>query len=377
MKSISARRFFLILVFLAGTGSSLRAQDYGQFQMLLELNYVSAERTIELYQGLGGRPGDIAQLKGSQLALATTELLVQRRLTNADLESALESAKFNQGLGEDLFRMKEARDNAAALKELYDELRKRNFGQRVVSTVEQLFPAGVRVSTTLPIYFVVFGHQNIDAFVRRVVWQGNTPTFTGEGSGELTIVVNLASAIRYGRTVDERYLGLLSTVAHEVFHAAFGAYKDKSPEWRAQYARGQTYLDALMDLTQNEGIAYYLSLIQIARGRLPADWQQRVTQVFATYNQCASELVSPGLTPRRGNEILRLANTSGYWESYGAMTGMIMARAIDQYLGRSGLSETIVRGPADFFLKYAELTRRDPALPALSPSILRSISPSR
>jgi hypothetical protein len=361
----------MLLALVAAAGGA-PAQEHGQFQMLLELNYASAERTIELYQGLSGRPADIAALKGSQLALATTALLAQRPLGTAELAQALEAAKFNQDLGEDLFRMKPPRDNVRALKELYDELRRRNFGQRVVSTVEQLFPAGVRVSTTLPIYFVAFGHRNIDAYVRRVTWQGDLPRFGGEGEGQLTIVVNLASALDYGRTTDERYLGLLSTVAHEVFHAGFGAYKDQSPVWRAYYEGGQTYLDALMDLAQNEGIAYYLSLIQISRGRLPADWQQRVMQSFATFNAVAEELVSPALTRRRGEEILRKANTLGYWESYGAITGMIAARAIDQYLGRTALSESIARGPSDFFRKYAQVAPRDPTLPALSSHVLQA-----
>jgi hypothetical protein len=365
------RTLLIIAAVLSLTGRA-GAQEYGQFQMLLELNYASAEQTIELYQGLSGRPADIAELKGSQLALATTALLAQRPLTGADLEQALEAAKFNQGLGDDVFRMKAPRDNVRDLKDLFNELRRRNFGQRVVSTVEQLFPAGVRVSTTLPIYFVAFGHRNIDAYVRRVAWQGNRPVFTGEGSGQLTIVVNLASALDYGRTTDERFLGLVSTVAHEVFHAGFGAYKDQSPVWRAYYDQGQSYLDALMDLAQNEGIAYYLSLIQTSRGKLPADWQQRVTQSFAAFNAVAEELVSPGLTRQRGNEILRKANTSGYWENYGAITGMIVARAIDQYLGRTALSETIARGPSDFFQKYAEVAPRDPALPVLSPEVLRA-----
>jgi hypothetical protein len=367
--------FFLAVLVCAALRAG--AQEYGQFQMILELNYVSAERTIELYQGLSGRPADIAGLKGSQLALATTALLAQRPLSAADLEQALEAAKFNQDLGDDIFRMRAPRENVRALKDLYDELRRRNFGQRVVSTVEQLFPAGVRVSTTLPVFFVAFGHQNIDAYVRRVAWQGDTPLFTGEGNGQLTIVVNLASALDYGRTTDERFLGLVSTVAHEVFHAGFGAYKDQSPVWQAYYDQGQTYLDAPMDLAQNEGIAYYLSLIQISRGRLPADWQQRVTQSFATFNAVAEELVSPALTRRRGEEILRKANTSGYWENYGAITGMIAARAIDQYLGRTALSESIARGPSDFFQKYAQVAPRDPALPGLSPHVLRAAGVGR
>ena len=81
-------------------------------------------------------------------------------------------------------------------------------------------------------------------------------------------MVNLANSVHYGRTVDERFIGLMSVVAHEVFHAAFGAYKDRSPQWQSFYAHHQSYVDRLLDLTQNEGIAYYLSLIQRSGGKL-------------------------------------------------------------------------------------------------------------
>jgi len=132
--------------------------------------------------------------------------------------------------------MREARANVKAISELLEEAQKRNFGQKVVSTVAQLFPAAARVNTVIPVYFVAFGHQNIDAFVRRVIWRGDSPVFTGEGEGELTIVVNLAKCVNYGRSVDERFIGMLSIVAHEVFHAAFGVYKDGSPVWKNYYA---------------------------------------------------------------------------------------------------------------------------------------------
>ncbi len=370
------RRHALLFTAVVLWTGFLVAQEHGQFQLVLELNYISAERTIELYRGLSGHPGEIARLRGSQLALQTTALLAHRKLDLPGLERALEAAKFNQSLGDDVYRMKDARDHVAELAELTDALRRRNFGQRVASTVEQLFPAGAYVRGTLPMYFVAFGHENIDAFVRRVVWNGDQPLFSGEREGEPTIVINLAKAVHYGRTVDERFLGLLSTVAHEVFHAAFDAYKDASPVWRDYYARRRSYFDALTDLAQNEGIAYYLSLVQSSRGRLPADWEQRVAAVFRSFNRAAEDLLAPGVSPRRAQELLLSANTSGYWESFGAMAGMVMAKQIDQGLGRNALSETIAAGPADFFSKYIMLMRRDSAVPALSPAVVRAVQSS-
>jgi hypothetical protein len=349
-----------------------RAQQNDMFNVYLRIDYASAEKTLELYRGLGGRPADIAALRGSQIALSTTAFLAQRPLDTPELEEALESVKFNQGLGDDVFRMHDARANVAAISELLAEAQKRNFGQKVVSTVAQLFPSDARVSTMIPIYFVAFGHQNIDAFVRRVVWRGDTPSFTGEGQGELTIVVNLAKCVNYGRSVDERFIGMLSVVAHEVFHAAFGVYKDGSPVWKDYYASHRTPFDQLLDLSHNEGIAYYLTLIQSSRGRLPADGLERARHSFEDFNRNAAELLAPGTTFRRSEDIIRLSNTSGYWESYGAITGMIIARQIDQALGRQALSETIARGPSDFFGKYADLMKRDGNIPVLSGAIIQS-----
>jgi hypothetical protein len=349
-----------------------RAQQNDMFNVYLRIDYASAEKTLELYRGLGGRPADIAALRGSQIALSTTAFLAQRPLDTPELEEALESVKFNQGLGDDIFRMHDARANVAAISELLAEAQKRNFGQKVVSTVAQLFPSDARVSTMIPIYFVAFGHQNIDAFVRRVVWRGDTPSFTGEGQGELTIVVNLAKCVNYGRSVDERFIGMLSVVAHEVFHAAFGVYKDGSPVWKDYYASHRTPFDQLLDLSHNEGIAYYLTLIQSSRGRLPADGLERARHSFEDFNRNAAELLAPGTTFRRSEDIIRLSNTSGYWESYGAITGMIIARQIDQALGRQALSETIARGPSDFFGKYADLMKRDGSIPVLSGAIIQS-----
>jgi hypothetical protein len=371
LKPRSLSRVLATILLAAAADDVPAAAQMSNFNVVLRLNTESAERTVELYKGLFGRPSEIAGLRGSQIALATTALLWQRPLTTAELERSLEAAKFNQSQGADYFRMEYAREHAPEIQELLRELDRRNFGQKVVSTVEQLFPAGTAISTVIPVYFVAFGHANIDAFVRRVVWHGDTPQFVGEGNGELTIVVNLANSVRYGRNVDERFLGLMSVVAHEVFHAAFGVYKDHSPRWREYYASHHAYIDHLMDITQNEGIAYYLSLIQRSRGVLGEDQVQNVQAAFAEFNKRAEELLSPGVSDRRAEEILRLANTSGFWQSYGSITGMIMARQIDRTMGREALVSTVANGPSDFFAKYADACRQDSNLPPISWQVLR------
>jgi hypothetical protein len=365
-----------VLLVMLSLAAPMVAQESG-FNVVLMMNTEAAERTVELYQGLSGRPQSIAELRGSQIALATTALLSGVPLDRPALERALEAAKYNQDLGADLFRMKDARANVAAIKELLQEMQRRNFAQKVVSTVEQLFPPDTRITTVLPVFVVAFGHQNIDAFVRRTLWNGNTPVFVGEGEGQLTIVVNLAKAVYYGRDVDERFNGLMSVVAHEVFHAVFGVYQDNSQRWQQYHASRQSWFDELMDLTQNEGIAYYLTLIQRSRGRLRDDQLSNVQAAFEQFNRAAAEMLSPSITRSRAIQLLQQSNSSGYWGSFGSMTGMIMARQIDQSLGRQALSETIALGPVDFFTKYANLMKTRDDIPRLSETVLQYSSSGR
>ncbi len=363
--------FILITVFLLA--HQLHADQ--QFDVILRMDHESALRSIDLFGGLSGSPSQIASLRGSQIALETTALLTGTRLTTTDLEEVLQAAKFNQLSGDDVFEIAEARKNLPELKALLDAVRQRNFGSKVVSTVAQLFPEATKIRTTIPMYFVAFGHKNIDAFVRRVRWEGDRPVFVGENEGELTIVVNLSKAVHYGRTLDERFIGLLSVVAHEVFHASFGVYKDGSPVWRDYYRAKRGYLDYLLDLTQNEGIAHYLSLIQRTGGKLRNDQVPKVHSSFEEFNRTAGLLHSGRISPQKAGEMIRHSNSSGYWESFGAITGMIIARQIDQSMGRAALLETVALGPDDFFGKYVELMRKDPGIPELSDLVISQINP--
>ncbi len=353
------------------------SQPNSSFNVRLSINYESAERCVGLYEGLSGSGRDIASLRGSQIALATTADLARRSLTTDHLASSLDGIKFGHVESDDVFRLKEARQNVALIKELLTTIKRRNFGQRVTSTVEQVFPARTSITTTVPVYFVAFGHHNIDAYVRRIVWYGDVPRFVGEGEGELTIVVNLAKAVSYGRTVDERYIGVLSVVAHEVFHAAFGAYKDSSPAWQSYYATHTAYLDQLLDLTQNEGIAHYLTFEQRTGGVLPHDWDEKIAASFTEFHRVAEELAAPHITPSRAHYLISNSNTSGYWQSYGAITGMFIARTIDQKLGRAALAETIAGGVADFYHTYEGLCERERNLPRLTSTITSRLRSDR
>jgi Putative zinc dependent peptidase (DUF5700) len=365
----------LISMMLLGMPAEVKAES--DFDVRLILDFQSADKTIELYNGLSGRPEEIAMLRGSQIALATTAMIAQQPLGMKVLESSLQAIKFGQTPDNDILQMKEARQNLVPMTALVEKIKSSGFAQKVVSTVEQLFPAGTKLSTTVPVYFVAFGHPNIDGYVRRVVWQGNSPVFVGEGEGQVTIVVNLARAVYYGRSVEEQFIGTLSVVAHEVFHAAFGVYKDNSPDWKEYYAKNRRPIDQLFDLVQNEGIAYYLSLIQRTRGVLSPEGVENARNAVREFNGYARELLDPRISPRRASEIIRKANTSGYWESFGSITGMIIARAIDQNLGRTALSTTIASGPKAFMNTYVDLMYRNTDLPPLSTDILRYLGRSR
>jgi hypothetical protein len=357
-----ALAFLLLAVHAYGQNASLN--------ILLQLDAASAEQTLHLLEGQPVSTDEISGLRGSVIAASTTGEIANRDSLVARLRDYCDSLKYGQHIQDDVYRLEEAQAGATEIRELFNEMTTRNFSRRVVATVEQVFPEEAVVQVTIPIYLVAFGHENVDAYVRRIVWEGDTPHFVGESAGELTIVVNLAQAVRFGDGLDERFISLLGVVAHEVFHAAFSAYKETSPAWKRWYRRDRGYLDELLDLTQNEGIAYYLSLDQRGRGYVPRDWQQRTREAVNSFNANAAELLAQGLSHRRAAELLRTANLAGYWESYGSMTGMLMAREIDLRLGRKALIESIALGPIDFFRKYAGLTTSDNTLPPFTSQLL-------
>jgi len=347
----------------------LYSQSSDIFNVSLRLDYTSAEQTIALLEDQLVNTQSLAELRGNRIAAATTGMIANRGDATVFLKNYLDSLKYRQRILDDVYHLEEARKNVTAIKELLQEMKKRNFSQRVVATVKQIFPSDASISTTIPVYVVALGHENVNAYVRRITWSDDEPLFLGGDKGELTIIINLARSVLDEDNLDDRFISLLGVVAHEVFHAAFGVYKEQSPTWREWEKLSNRPIHYLMDLTQNEGIAYYLSLEHQGRGYVPRDWNSRIRDAFATFNAKSEELLSAHLTMSKANEILRQANLSGYWESFGSMTGMFIAREIDHTLGRAALIETISKNPIDFFQKYMMLTDQQSSLPKLSENV--------
>jgi hypothetical protein len=357
-------RLILILGFISPVLTV--SQTNPKFNVNLTLDYSAAEQCLSLFQDQPVNTRQIAALRGNRVAASTTGLISDNLNATGDLSNYLDSLKYHQIIYKDIYHLEEARRNALEIKQLLEELKKRNFSKRVTATVEQIFPDDAEVSIDIPVFIVALGHENVDAYVRRIIWHGDYPEFTGNDKGELTIVVNLSSAVRYGSDVDERFISLLGVVAHEVFHAAFGNYKENSSSWKEYYAKPQSPIDALLDLTQNEGIAYYLSLEQQGGGYLPRDWYDKTRNAFADFNKYSFALLSDTITNKTAFDLLRKANLSGYWNSYGSITGMVMAREIDRQIGRGSIIEAISKNPFYFFRKYKELTEKDTNLPKFS-----------
>jgi hypothetical protein len=367
-------RLFLPALFAASfltVAAPARSQTNPAFNINLSIDYTAAEQTLLLLREEYVNTGELAGLRGNRVAASTTGLIAGNGAAPTLLRPYLDSLRDRSIIRDDVFRLEAARENAGAIGELLDELRRRNFSRMVVATVEQIFPSDIPVRAVIPVYVVALGHENADAYVRRVTWKGDEPQFAGEGEGELTIIINLASAASYPVPPEEKLTQILLTVAHEVFHAAFGLYKDASPAWKSYYAKNTSAADYLLDLIQNEGIAYYLSLEQRLGDRLPQDWVQRMQESFAAFNRNAGRLMSGRISQAEAGEIIRSANLSGYWESYGSMAGMAMAREIDRGLGREALIETISLGPLDFLSKYVSLTESVSSMPEISEDVLR------
>jgi hypothetical protein len=333
----------------------------------LRLDFASAEKIIDVAEGSEGNVQRVADLPGNAIAAATSMVLARRQVPPEAFISALEALRARYKTSDDLFGLWETQTHLDALKGLLAECKRRPLDRRVVGTISQYFPAEARISVSIPVYFVAMGHENAAAYVRRVAWQGRTPIFVGDDQGEAAIVVDLVRSVEHSGDLQTQFISMLSTLAHEAFHAVFSAYQANSPAWQQIHA-DENYSDALGELVQNEGIAYYLSMQEQLGGTFPPQLIDAISKLVPVLGDAFDELRSPGVSPVRARTLLLNANLSGSLEkNYGAGAGLLMAYEIDTKLGRKALSETIASGPADFFNKYDLLTKQYADLPWLPP----------
>jgi len=366
-------RLYPIIVLVA-LPALLCGQSNPNFNVNLQVDYSSAEQLIGLCEGKLFNVNAVADLRGSQLAAATSVLLARKQVSAETFHRELELARDKSGSSDDVFGFAPALMHLQEIKALLSESKKRELARRVVATVEQFFPNDARIYTSLTVYIVAFGHENAAAFVRRVVWNGNTPTFVGENEGEPVIVVNLARLVSSNESTEDQFIETLSTLAHETFHAVFAVYQSGSPVWKDLNARRASYWP-LAELVQNEGIAYRISFQERTGGSLPPSVFSSAKDAVPKLNSAMLEMASPNITGLRVRELLMDANLSGTFErNYGAAAGLLMAFAIDSKMGRNALTETIAKGVGDFFQKYDALTKQYDELPKLSPEVLGEVS---
>ncbi len=374
MKTFS---FFIKFILVYGllffsTVCKVNAQISQDFDFSLGIDYSAAEQTIDYFDYRIGDADHVAKLRGNQLAAATSVLLARSSKSTDDFRDQLVIARNNPRFESDVYGFLPAKNHIPELRKLIDEVKNRHMDRRIVATIASFFPPQARVATRFSVYIVVIGNERATAYERRVVWNYDTPTFVGGDEGEPVIVVNLASLIEALPSTKTQYIELLSTTAHECFHAAFAVVQKSLPE----SVKPKNAADYLLDLVQNEGVAYYLSLqIHLAGDTPNISWFYARSKAIETLNSVLMEMISPNLSHARAQKLLLDANLSGTVEgNYGSASGEFMAYQIDKHLGRPALTETLLKGGKAFVLAYQQACLLDPGLPQLDKKILDAIS---
>ncbi len=364
-------RIFIVILFFT---TLVLGQSNPNFNVSLRLDFSSVDALIELSEGRIADVKRVAELRGNQIAAATSALLARQTYSPADFARELERFRSGSVTSNDMFGLNAASTHLQKVKLLLQETKKRQLDRKVIATLDAFFPQNARITASIPVYFVALGNENAAAFVRSVAWVNNTPRFVGEGEGELTIVVNLTRSAQYIQEVQLQFVDMMSTLAHETFHAVFGIHQKTSPLWQQLNRRYEPYW-TLAELVQNEGIAYLISAQQRTGAHLSAAQFTSAKQAIASLNNALKELTSPSVTPARARELIMNSNLSGSYEkNYGATAGLLMAYAIDSKRGRAVLNETIQNGVGDFFAKYQDLTNQFGELPKFDEDVIKKLN---
>ncbi len=359
------------LIFLLLIPRLVPAQENPNFNVALQLDFSSAQAMIDMCEGMANNVNRVAGQKGNAIAAATSMVLARKQLPPAAFIHQLELLRDNFRDTDDVFGLQETRDHLSDIKALLAETQRHAVDRRVLATIEQFFPSSVSVIATIPVYFVAMGNEHAAAFVRRVRWNGASPEFVGENEGEPVVVVNLARLVEYPHDVQGQFISLLSVLAHESFHAIFSTFQTTSTIWTQWHQRHDPFA-VLAELVQNEGIAYYISMQQQMNDTPPPEWYDIAAHSVVALNEALLQLQSPDLTHAEARTLIMNANLSGSLEkNYGATAGNLMALEIDTKLGRPALTESIAKGPEDFFQKYETLTQQYGDVPKISAEVMK------
>jgi hypothetical protein len=359
----SKHRIYLIIVLVTILilSPNVNSQTHPNFDFSLGIDYNAAEQTLDYFDGLTGNTKRVAELRGNQLAAASSIIMARTEKSKDDFQDQLEIARQIARFESDVYGFFPAKNHIPELRKLLSEIKHRQFDRRIVATISSFFPEQANISTRFSVYLVVIGNERASAFVRHVVWNYDTPTFVNEDEGEPIIVVNLARFVEAPTNVEAQFIEVLSTTAHECFHAALSVIQKSLPD----STKPRNITEQLLELVQNEGIAYYLSMqTHIGSGAPAWQWFNATNNAMEKLGNVLAEMSSPYLTRARAQELMLNANLSGSFEgNFGATAGLRMAYEIDTRLGRPALTATLMRGGRSFVLSYQQACLRDGSLP--------------
>lgn len=359
----------IFLLFLTSLGLS----QPETFNVSLRLDFSSIDALIELHEGKMANVNRAAELKGNQIAAATSSLLARQSYSSEQFARELDRFRNGSTSSSDIYGFRTTLEFLPQIKALVTEVKRRQLDRKVVATIAPFFPEKARINVSIPVYFVALGNENAAAFVRSIAWRNNIPYFVGDGDGELTIVVNLTRSVQYIHDIQIQFVDMMSTLAHETFHAVFGVYQQSSSVWKTIEYQQEPYW-ILAELVQNEGFAYLISLQQRNGSALSAGQLSSSKQAIPSLNDALQELSSPSIGPARASELIMNSNLSGSYEkNYGASAGLLMAYAIDAKLGRKALTECLEFGVADFFVKYQQLAEQNGDLPKFDQEVIERL----
>jgi len=358
----------IVLITILALPPKVNSQTNSNFDFSLGIDYSAAEQTLDYFDGLTGNTKRIAELRGNQLASTSSVVMARTEKSKNDFCDQLEIARQIASFESDVYGFFPAKSHIPELRKLLNEIKRRQFDRRIIATISSFFPEEAKISTRFSVYLVVIGNERAAAFVHRVVWNYDTPTFVGEDEGEPIIVVNLARFVEVPTNVEAQFIEVLSTTAHECFHAALSVMQKSLPD----STRPKNISEQLLDLVQNEGIAYYISMQTHIGGGVPSQqWFNATNNAIEKLGSVLAEMSSPYLTRTRAQELMMNANLSGSFEgNFGATAGLRMAYEIETRLGRPALTATLMRGGLAFVLAYQQACLLDGSLPQLDKRIL-------
>jgi hypothetical protein len=364
---------FILIYFglMSNLTLTLRSQTNPNFDFSLGVDYNAAEQMLDYFDHRTGNTKYVAELRGNQLAAATSVMLARTEKSDDDFRQQLELARNNTRFESDVYGFSPAKNHIQELRKLLLEIKHRQLDRRIVATIASFFPEQAKISTRFSVYFVVIGNERAAAFMRHVIWNYDVPIFVSEEKGEPIIVVNLARIVEGPNNVEAQFIEVLSTTAHECFHAAFSVLQKSLPD----SAKAKNIAEQLLDVVQNEGFAYYLSLQTHLGERTPSgQWFEGTARAIKALNSVLLEMSSPNLTLSRAQELMMNSNLSGSFEgNYGATAGMRMAYEIDSRLGRPALTSTLLTGSRSFISTYTQACLRDGTLPKIDKQVLRML----